>query len=68
MVLSGVVAGLDVFAWNEMERGNFLFQPIGGVFTMVLVVNALAVLGLLYTLHKAKEENKIYDIFTETVN
>ena len=55
MVLSGVVASLDVLAWDEMERGNLLFQPIGGVFAMVLVVNALAVLVLFYTLHKAKK-------------
>ena len=57
MGLSGLVAALDVLAWNEMEQSNVLFQPIGGISAMVLIVNALAVLGLVYTLTRGRRDS-----------
>ena len=57
MGLSGLLVALDVLAWNGMEQGNALFQPIGGISAMVLVVNALAVLGLVYTLTRGKRDS-----------
>jgi|Deesub1362A_J573_1020465.scaffolds.fasta_scaffold04504_4 hypothetical protein len=53
----GVMAllyAVDIFAWAEVGQGNFMFQPLFGIQTVVLAMNTLITLLFLYFLVKNK--------------